>query len=102
LNFPIHFPKHQEKDLEEKSYQRCENISTLDYVLEDKSENPIVSIQEEYHLQHAPLEINPDLSYAQSENNVNNEFKDIFEEPPLDVHEDFIQCGHGKNVAVGF
>jgi hypothetical protein len=32
LKFPIHFPKHQEKDLKEKSYQICENFSTSNYV----------------------------------------------------------------------
>jgi hypothetical protein len=42
-----------------------------------------------------------DLSYAQFESNVDNEFKDGFDEPPLDAHEDFIQYGHGENVAVG-
>jgi hypothetical protein len=42
-----------------------------------------------------------DLSYAQFESNVDNEFKDGFEEPPLDVHEYFIQYGHGENVAMG-
>lgn len=73
----------------------------IDYVPEDKSEIPNVSIQEEYHLSHAPWEGNSDLSYAQSESNVDNEFKDIFKEPPQDVHEYFIECGHDENIAVG-
>jgi hypothetical protein len=47
------------------------------------------------------LEGNCDLSYAQSESNVDNEFKDGFDEPPLDAHEYFIQYGHGENVLVG-
>jgi len=33
--------------------------------------------------------------------NVDNVFNNIFEEPPLDGHEYFIQCGHGENVTIG-
>ena len=78
-----------------------EVIFFLDLVLETENENYNVSIQRRYHLPHAPLEGNCDLSYAQSESNDNNMFKDGFEEPPLDVHADLIQFGHGENDAVG-
>jgi hypothetical protein len=54
------------------------------------------------HLQHAPLQGNCDLSYAQSESNVDNEFKDGLDELPLDTHEDFIQYGHNENVAIDY
>jgi hypothetical protein len=44
---------------------------------------------------------NFNLSYAQFESNDHNEFKDGFDEPPLDAHEYFIQYDHGENVSMG-
>jgi hypothetical protein len=73
----------------------------LDYVHEAKNKNPNVSVQEEYHLPHVPLDGNCDLSYPQSDSNVDNEFNYRFDEPPLDAHGDFIQYGHGENVTMG-
>jgi hypothetical protein len=75
--------------------RQCESI----YPMPHTSTN--VSIQEEYHLPHAPWEGNFDLSYAQFESNDHNEFKNGFDEPPLDAHEYFIQYGHSENVAMG-
>jgi hypothetical protein len=90
------------KDLEEKSNERCEIFFASDFVPEDESENPNVSIQEEYYQPHAPWEENFDLSYAQFESNDHNEFKDGFDEPPPNAHEDFIQYDHVENVATRF
>jgi len=74
---------------------------TFDYVPKAKNGNTNVSTQDKYHLPHAPLEWNRDLSFAQSESNVDNQFKEGFEEPPPNAHGDFIQYGHNENVAMG-
>jgi hypothetical protein len=58
------FENNQEKDLEEKSYQRCEHLSTLDYIPKVGNKNPKFSIQEENNLPHATWEGNCDLSYT--------------------------------------
>jgi hypothetical protein len=100
LKFPICFQDNGEKDLEEKSNEICENLFTSDYVPEAENENPNVSIQEKYHLPHAPLEGNCDLSYVNLRVMLTMSLR-IFDEPPLDAHEYFIQYGHGENVAVG-
>jgi hypothetical protein len=76
-------------------------FSSLDLIPETENENLKVSIQEQYHPLHAPLECNFKLSCAQFEINNHNEFKDEFKEPPLDVHKDFIQYNHDENVARG-
>jgi hypothetical protein len=101
LNFPILFQDNGKKDLEEKIDEGYEKNITSNFVPETESESPNVSIQEEYYMSHAPWEGNFDLSYAKFESNDHNDFKDGFKEPPLDVHEDFIQYNHGENVATG-
>jgi hypothetical protein len=86
-------------DVKEKIDERSE-IVFLDLVLETENEDPKVSIQEEHHILHAPLEGNFNLSCAQFESNDHNEFKYEFGEPPLDEHKYFIQYNHDENVAI--
>jgi hypothetical protein len=68
-----------------RTYERCEFFFTSYFVTKTENDNPNVSIQEEYYLPHDPWEGNFDLSYAQFENNDHDEFKNGFNEPPLDT-----------------